>query len=159
MGVKKKVDDAEDDEMLDEDDAKDGNYVPTSETPGRSERRSSRRTRKVSQALRVVDEETKREVRNARLEALDSDLPVEDKKKDDDDDFMLDDSDDENAAFVKKKKRPKKEIKTSAKKEKHIKRFQQLLLESVLTTSCRFKERIASVLLTGSALFFWYRRI
>ena len=54
----------------------------------KSTKRSSGRTAVLSKAMRVVDEETRREVRNARLDALEADNYVENAEEEDDEAYV-----------------------------------------------------------------------
>ncbi|OQS04242.1 hypothetical protein THRCLA_03513 [Thraustotheca clavata] len=54
-------------------------------------KRYSGRTVKISKAMRLVDDETRKQVRNARLDALEADNYVEPTDEGDDDDLYIDD--------------------------------------------------------------------
>eukprot|EP00276_Gloeochaete_wittrockiana_P008981 CAMPEP_0184663900 /NCGR_PEP_ID=MMETSP0308-20130426/50423_1 /TAXON_ID=38269 /ORGANISM="Gloeochaete witrockiana, Strain SAG 46.84" /LENGTH=142 /DNA_ID=CAMNT_0027106967 /DNA_START=42 /DNA_END=471 /DNA_ORIENTATION=+ len=84
--------------------------------------------------MKVVDTETRAEIKNARLEALESDNFDEGAKQQNDDDFVLEDEDEE-ASFLTKKK-TKKSTRSSAqppvRREKVHKKLDQILAEANL---------------------------
>ncbi|CAN0363103.1 unnamed protein product [Pylaiella littoralis] len=67
-----------------------GGHAPTRKTT----KRASGRTVVLSKSMRVVDEETRKQVKDARLEALEADNYTEDQGGDQDDEFALDEDDD-----------------------------------------------------------------
>ncbi|RHY11901.1 hypothetical protein DYB30_007120 [Aphanomyces astaci] len=73
-----------------------------------SRKRFSGRTVKISKAMKHVDEETRRQVRNARLDALEADNYMESTDGADEDMFVLDDDDD-----AKKPTKPKSKAKAN----------------------------------------------
>ncbi|ETV94596.1 hypothetical protein, variant [Aphanomyces invadans] len=71
-------------------------------------KRFSGRTMKISKTMKHVDEETRRQVRNARLDALEADNYMENTDDGDEDMFVLDEDDD---AVAKKASKPKSKAK------------------------------------------------
>jgi len=81
--------------------------------------RSSKRTKKFSSSMKVVDEETRRQVQLALINNLEEDTLFQDKggNKDEDEnmeDFILNEEDEEEDAFSTTKKRKKKSKKKEA---------------------------------------------
>eukprot|EP00741_Cyanophora_paradoxa_P019178 tig00021123_g18516.t1 len=98
-------------------------------------RRVSTRRKQLSEAMKQVDEETRQQVKNARLEALaNDDYGMDlDTKKGDDDDFVMTSDEDDDVAFVKKKRKKKTELREKRdKQERATKKLEQIIKEANL---------------------------